>query len=88
MRLSRRAPPQRHTQDGLTCSRAVHHLPGRNTIVIVCNLPTLRNPSTNMVHDALKAPPYNFRDTQIAELLEQVQNPEDPMDLVLILDGE
>ena len=56
-------------------------------IIIVCNLPTLRNPATNMVHDALKAPPYNLRDTQIAELLEQVQNPEEPIDLVLILDG-
>ena len=60
---------------------------GTRVVTLLCNLPALANPLTDLVGGTLRAPPYNLRESQIAELLELVQDPQEKIEIVFVLDG-
>ena len=63
--------------------REVH---GFIVIPIFINLPVMTNPLTELFEEGLRRQ-YNFRDTQIFELKEKIQDPASRMVVVLFLDG-
>ena len=60
---------------------------GITVVPIYCNLPAIANPLTDLVRGALRAAPYNLRDTQIEELRELAHDGASTIEVVFILDG-
>ena len=55
--------------------------------LIVCNLPAMQLPMTNLFDEALRSPPYNMRDAQIAEFREDIQKSGPRIAVVFLFDG-
>jgi hypothetical protein len=70
-----------------TVYRAERAKEGKRLILIYTNLPTLTNPLTDLFRQSLKAAPYSLRDSQIDELREFIQDPDQKAEVVFLCDS-
>ena len=74
----------RHVRGEYSAQRAKE---GVRVVAIYAHLPSLRNPLTGLFREALQAAPYCMRDSQIDELREFIQDPDQKAEVVFLCDS-